>query len=77
MPFTQKLEANEIPVKAYRADTGEFVGQFKSCAEAGKRLYIRKHSNVSDFVRRNQKRTSGVLSYKTGIRYKFEKVEKA
>jgi len=74
MPFTQKLEANEIPVKAYRADTGEFVGQFKSCAEAGKRLFIKKYSNVSDYIKRKSERPSGVLSTKTGIRYKFEKV---
>jgi hypothetical protein len=65
-------------IKAFNKETGELVGTFDSINKAANRLFIRNPetirqslvgANGMDFSRN----AKGVTSYKTGIKYKFEK----
>lgn len=67
-----------IKVKAFNFETNEVVGVFESISQAQRKLYIRNRSTIwvylfgNKFVKWERER-KGVTSYKTGIKYRFEK----
>lgn len=64
----------DVRVRAINISTGQVVGDYDSCCQAAKKLFIRKSSSPLKYVQRKTGRRTGVKSYKTGIRYHFEKI---
>ena len=71
------MEDNSIPVRAYL--DGKVIGEFDSYSKAARGLFIRNVSTIIRYFNGNTDCTfkgkrKGVKSYKTGLRYHFEKI---
>ena len=71
------MEDNSIPIRAYL--DGKVIGEFDSYSKAARSLFIRNTTYIYQYVNGNNNCTftgkkRGVKSYKTGLRYHFEKI---
>ena len=68
------LDNDEVPVIAFK--NGVKIGEFPSCKQAAKQLFIRNSSSVLLYARRKESNNSrGVKSYKDGSKYTFKLVK--
>ena len=78
MPI-QNGVAEAQPVKAFDIATGLAVGSYDSIAQAANKLFIRHAARIHNYLNGTKNCTfkgnrRGVASYKTSIKYHFEKV---
>ena len=70
------MEGENIKVEAFDFATRKSVGVYDSISLAARKLYIKDSTGISRYMERSKGKwgKTGVLSYKTKLRYHFQKV---